>query len=169
MALTDTDRRRTVIAAVATVVALPALWWANTTDDSAAPNVAVAGIDVDGAPTQATGVSESWEHLEPVFLDGPSAQTGGGQQPIAVPAPPTQEAITARATFRDGFIGVGTCMVPGMAGGTRVTMVNADTNRSITCTTVGVPAGIVEVVLDTVTFAELADLTDAPIVVEIRR
>ena len=78
MALNDTDRRRLFLATAVTLVALPALWWANTSTDSAAPNVAVAGVDVATDPNvssnadAASGESAEPGSAEPVFLGGPS-------------------------------------------------------------------------------------------------
>lgn len=172
MALTDTDRRRLLLASAVTLVALPALWWANTSTDSAAPNVAVAGVDVGADPAaQVTGLSDSTElgSAEPVFLGGPSSRTGAGQQVIAVPGRPSVDGIMARATFRSSLPSADSCIVPGIADGAQVTVVNTSNNRSIVCITVPVPEDARDVVLDTTTFAELADLTDAPIAVEIRQ
>jgi hypothetical protein len=173
MALTDTDRRRLLLATAVTLVALPALWWANTSTDSAGPNVAVAGVDVDDDAT-AGAVTTSGDEaelgsVEPVFLGGPASRTGAGQQVIAVPAKPSVDGIVARATFRSSLPSAQSCIVPGLADGAQVTVVNTSNNRSIVCTTVAVPDDVVDVVLDTTTFAELADLTDAPIAVEIRQ
>jgi hypothetical protein len=170
MALTDTDRRRLFWATVVTLGVLPALWWANTDADSAAPNVAVAGVDVGADPdTAAPTDAPELGSAEPVFLGGLASRTGAGQQVIAVPAKPSVEGITARATFRSSLPDAGACIVPGIASGAPVVVVNLANNRSIACTTVDVPEGADDVVLDTQAFAELADLTDAPIAVEIRQ
>lgn len=174
MALTDTDRRRLFLATAVTLVALPALWWANTSADSAAPNVAVAGVDVGtgpNEPTSAAELSDSTElgSVEPVFLGGPSSKTGAGQQVIAVPAKPSVDGIMARATFRSSLPNAESCIVPGLGVGAQVTVINTSNNRSIVCITIPVPEDARDVVLDTATFAELADLTDAPIAVEIRQ
>jgi hypothetical protein len=175
MALNDTDRRRLLLATAVTLVALPALWWANTSTDSAAPNVAVAGVDVGDDPNapadadEAPGDSAEPGSAEPVFLGGPSSKTGAGQQVIAVPARPSVDGIVARATFRSSLPSADSCIVPGLADGAQVTVINTSNNRSIVCTTIPVPEGADDVVLDTAMFAELADLTDAPIAVEIRQ
>lgn len=174
MALTDTDRRRFFLATSVTLVALPALWWANTDSDSAAPNVAVAGVEVGADPnTQPNSAAEPDTHelgsAEPVFLGGPSSKTGAGQQVIAVPAKPSVDGIMARATFRSSLPSAGSCIVPGIPSSSEVIVVNLDNNRSIACTTIRTPEDADSVVLDTTTFAELADLTDAPIAVEIRQ
>ena len=182
MALTDTDRHRFIAAAALTLLALPALWWANTSENSSAPNLAVAGIDADvdvGAASStsrqsvaATGNAEGDADIDeapPVFLDGPTSAAGAGQSEIAVPAPPLIDEITAKATFRSD-VTKGTCIVPGLTSGTQVTVVNLDNNRSTTCTTVLSPGNSAgDLVMHTSAFATIADLTDAPISVEIRR
>ncbi len=177
MSLTDTDRRRFIAATVLTLVALPALWWANTSGQSAGPNLAIAGLDaeVDSAPrdtAMATPVDNRDApdgEVAPVFLEGPSSPAGADRPEIAVPARPTIDGITAKATFRSS-VASDQCIAPGITSGTRITVINLANNRSVTCTTLlapGTAAG--EVVMHSSMFATIADLTDAPIAVEIRR
>ena len=187
MTLEHTDRRRIFIAAALTLIALPALWWANQSENSSAPNVATVGVgdvaingDPEGEtaddsvnadrplsnsllpPREPTGVSE------PVFLDGPSGQVGSGLAEVAVPAKPRGAQVTTTATFRSSLFNTSTCIIAGIANGTTITVVNLDNNRSTTCVTTLAPSGSDnQLVLHTRTFAELADLTDAPIPVEI--
>jgi hypothetical protein len=171
MALTDTDRRRFVAATVLTLLALPALWYANTTDNSSAPSLAVAGIDpgVDASERESSTPVVDDDIVAPVYLEGPSSAAGAGQPEIAIPARPLVDGITAKATFR-GNLSDGTCIVAGLTSGTRITVVNLDNNRSVTCTTVLAPGSQSDVlVMRTSAFATIADLTDAPISVEIRR
>ena len=178
MALTDTDRHRLIAATVLTLLALPALWWANTSENSSAPNLAVAGIDagVDAGVDAGTGPAASivdaggaFEAEPPVFLDGPSTAAGAGQSAIAVPAKPLIEGVAAQATFR-GSVQRGTCIVSGPTSGSEITVVNLDNNRSVTCIVVLAPGTVTgELVMNTSAFATIADLTDAPISVEIRR
>ena len=175
MALTDTDRRRFIAATVLTLLAFPALWYANTSDNSSAPSLAVAGIDpgVDAAESasnaNAATADEVLDDVAPVFLEGPTSAAGAGQSEIAIPARPLIDGITAKATFRSGLVD-GTCIVAGLTSGTRITVVNLDNNRSVTCTTVLAPGNQSgDIVLRTSAFATIADLTDAPISVEIRR
>jgi hypothetical protein len=175
MALTDTDRRRFAAAAALTLLALPALWLANTRQNSSAPNVAVAGIDpgvevgIDATEQETTAVDGIGE-VAPVFLEGPASAPGAGLSEIAIPAKPLVDGITAKATFRSTVPGTDTCIVSGLTTGTRITVVNLDNNRSVSCTTILAPGDSTDdIVLHTSAFAEIADLTDAPISVEIRR
>jgi hypothetical protein len=64
----------------------------------------------------------------------------------------------------------GTCIVVDMTSGSRVTVVNLANNRAVRCTTVLAPGNEAgALVMNTEAFASIADLTDAPITVEIRR
>jgi len=187
MALTDTDRRRFLLATTLTLLALPALWWANQSENSTAPNVAVAGAEVGvdvGAPHEADAASSDSNdasadpHTEPgevgdiapVFLDGPSSAAGAGLSEIAVPARPEVARINADATFRSDIGGPDSCAVPGIINGQQVTVVNLDNGRMVVCTTTLVRGSVGDMVtLHSALFAQLADLTDAQIPVEIRR
>jgi hypothetical protein len=175
MALTSPDRRRIMLASALTLVALPALWWANQSD-TGAPNVATAGFAVaDQSSTDEPNQPNAADigdigDIAPVFLDGPSGQVGAGLGEIAVPAAPEIARITTTATFRSTLGSPTACMVPGVGNGKQVTVVNLDNNRSITCTAILAPAGTAsQLVLASELFAEIADLTDAPIPVEIRQ
>jgi hypothetical protein len=188
MALTHTDRRRLLLATALTVVALPALWWANQSG-SAAPNVATAGLAVDdgaadddgvagdAAPADADAVDtpaaddpDAAGSEAPVFLDGPAGQVGAGLSEIAVPAAPGVASISTTATFRSDLPTTATCVFPGLTTGERVTILNLDNGRTAKCIgVIGGSGGPDMLVMHTELFATIADLTDAPIPVEIRR
>ncbi len=184
MTLNDTDRRRIIAVTVLTLVALPALWWANTSENSStSPNLAVAGIDPDldapaatpnpaSAPAPApapAAADDGLDDVAPVFLEGPTSAAGAGQAQIAVPAKPLIDVVITRATFRSNLAD-GTCIVADMTSGSTVTVVNLANNRSMTCTTMLAPGnGSGDLVMSTNAFSGIADLTDAPISVEIRR
>ena len=176
MALNNTERRRILLATTLTVLALPALWWANQSEGSSAPNVATVGVEVgvEDGPAPTTGhssasVPDELGETSPVFLDGPSGGAGFGAAEVAVPAPPQRGSVTASATYSSAVYSANQCIVTGVAHGSTVTVVNLDNNRSTTCVTILAPTGPSgEVVLNTRAFSELADLTDAPIPVEIR-
>jgi hypothetical protein len=165
------ERRRLVLAAILTLVALPALWLMSRDDGSGAPNVATAGIAVaagggtDGTEPGAADDAAALSDTAPVFLEGPAVRSSGIAE-IAVPPKPHQEVRDARATYRSSLT-PGTCLVPFVSTGTTLTIVNLDNNHSTTCVAIYSPASEVDdVVLQTNTFLELADLTDAPIPVE---
>ncbi len=77
--------------------------------------------------------------------------------------------MLATATFRSN-VADGICVAAGMTSGSRITVVNLDNNRSVSCTTVLAPGNLPDnLVMNTDAFASIADLTDAPISVELRR
>lgn len=172
------------MATAVTVVALPALWLANR-DDSAAPNVATVGVEVGAAdptdepattaagapaataaPNPAPAPPAPAGDSEPVFLDGPAADPPSVAQ-VAVPAP-SGESITMSATYNSTLPRT-VCLTPGITSGLQATVVNLDNNRSVTCETVLANADQGDaLVVHTDVFRELADLTDAPIAVDVR-
>jgi hypothetical protein len=192
----DTDRRRFLLATGLTLLALPALWWANQQADSGAPNVATVGIDVgDGQSEAAVGPTNEDQLVEPtvemappttapaitappttapadpsapVFLDGPSAGAGGGAAEIAVPAAPTIAGITTSASYRSSISPIDTCLTSNIRTGTTVTVVNLNNGHSVTCIATRVySTDGTGLIMHTDTFSQIADLTDAPIPVEI--
>ncbi len=194
MANNDSDRRRFLLATALTLLALPALWWANKQSNSGAPNVATVGIEVasasDGdasviAPIDATGAAgtttipvvsttptapttEAIDDQAPVFLEGPSANAATGAPAVGVPAAPAVPTITTRATYRSTISPTDTCLVADIATGTRITVMNLDNGHTVTCIATRVYSAADDgLVLFTDTFAQIADLTDAPIPVEI--
>jgi hypothetical protein len=169
MALSHHDRRRILVASALTIAALPALWYANR-PDSGAPTVAIAGVDVGQAATASSAsIDDADDDEAPVFFDGPTAQVGAGVAEIAVPVAPTAERLTTRATFRSD-VARGTCHVSTVSNAQSITVVNIDNNRSLTCTTVLAPSTAGDgLVMHPELFSQIADLTDAPIPVEIRR
>lgn len=173
MARPDPDRRRFLIATIVTLVALPALWWINRDDDSGAPSVASVGVDVGSAAAASTDDPardvDDPALSEPVFLDGPSSPVGGVAD-IAVPAPPERVPLTGSGTYSSVVSAIDKCFAKGVTTGSRITVVNLDNNRSVECiATLAPEAQPTDVVMHTKAYLTLADLTDAPIPVEIRR
>lgn len=168
----DPDRRRFLLATIVTLLALPALWWVNQSGESGAPNVASVGVDVGGnAANPDSGASTATDESvpnEPVFLDGPSRGNAGVAE-IAVPAPPEREPVIGTGSYSSRVASVGQCLVRGVEPWNNVTIVNLDNNRSTTCVAAPAPeTQTTDVVLHTRAYNKLADLTDAPIPVEIR-
>jgi hypothetical protein len=184
--LDDTDRRRFYLAALFSLIALPALWFVNRDDPAPGPNIATAGVDVGsqaasaetttGTPiTVKTTVGQSnlptldtIRDTEPIFLDGPAPQQGGFAE-IAVPMADESDSIFAQATFLSTVPGSLTCLAKDIPSGQTVTVINLDNLRSATCRILLAPTGQqADIVLHTDNFVELADLTDAPISVQVR-
>ncbi len=202
MAPNNSDRRRFLLATAMTLLALPALWWANKQSDAGAPNVATVGIEVaDGdtgtvpapvdagvdaavaaavavttipvvstTPTVPTTAPDSPAVTEPppVFLEGPSAKGATQAPPVGIPATPSVPAITTKATYRSTISPPDSCLVAGVDTGTRITVTNLDNGHSVSCIANRVYTdGSDGLVMQTNLFAQIADLTDAPIPVDI--
>jgi len=190
----DTDRRRFLLASAMTLLALPALWWANKQSDAGAPNVATVGIEVADdsanadaviAPIDANGAipattvpvvsttptpatTPAVTDPPPVFLEGPSANGATQALPVGVPAAPMVATITTKANYRSTISPADTCFVAGVDTGTRITVTNLDNGHSVDCIANRVYTdGSEGLVLHTNLFAQIADLTDAPIPVDI--
>ena len=191
MALDGNDRPRLMIAAFLTIVALPLLWITTRSDDSAgdsnqaeaasAENLSINGIPLDAAPVSGAGEPgptttsnrsnlPALEPIEdsPVFMDGPAAEPVDTPNQIAVAERPEVAPLQLSATYRSTIAGFRSCLVAGFPSGRTVTVRNLDNGREVTCVTSIAPADqIDDVVLHTRSFEELADLTEAPIPVEI--
>ena len=173
MALNDTDRRRVLLATVVTVIALPAIWWANRADESVRPNVATVGVEIgdanDGNSNQTSAIDvEPDDDQAPVYLDGPAADALPAVADIAVPA--TGELAVRQSATYSSDLPAGWCLAKGVNDGERVRVVNLENNRSVTCVVRFAPDGQRDdLIIGRVAFLKLADLTDAPIPVEIRK
>ncbi|WP_395152668.1 hypothetical protein [Ilumatobacter sp.] len=186
MALDDTDRRRFYFAALLSLIALPALWFVNRDDPAPGPNIATAGVDVGnqaasaettaGTPiTVQTTIGQSnlptpdtIRDTDPIFLDGPAPQQGGVTK-IAVQTADGSDSIFAQATFLSTVPDTLTCFAKDIEPGQIVTVINLDNLRSTTCSIMLAPVNQpTDIVLHTDNFVQLADLTDAPISVQVR-
>ena len=161
MAFEDSDRRRTFLLALLTIVALPAIYLATRSDVPVDSEAVPAASGPNRAPID-------FVQDKPVFLDGPILVREDEPPRIAVPQRPAQESVRLAATFRSSVAGARTCLVLDVQSGITVRIENIDNGRSITCVTGFAPFDQqVDVVLPTESFAELADLTEAPITIEL--
>lgn len=180
LTLEHADWRRILVASAVTMVALPSLWLMNRDDGSGAPNVATAGVVVSPDATGARSDDERRTDLAlgiagGAFLEGPSRIVDDGEADpadsvvaIAVPAPSSGAVVNARATYRSTFADPRSCLVRGAPYAARITVTNLDNGRRTTCTATVSPVGSRDdVVLHTSTFVEIANLTDAPVPVEL--
>jgi len=193
----DTNRPRIGLAAVITVVAL--VVWAvaqggtggdgSTIDaEVEAATTAPVATAINGVPLEeppraindtqpaSTAADEpSRPRVEspegtPVFMEGEVPSSTIAVPLIAVPEAPAIEPLRRSASFRSTISGFRTCLVQDLQSGLTVTITNLDNNRSVTCVTALAPANqIDEVVMHTRTFQQIADLTEAPINVEVTR
>jgi len=169
----DRDRRRLVFASAVTVAALPAVWLVNRQDvaSSTRPNVAAVGPAVDAvAATRTPALVDPMGDVDPQFLRGAGSGPAAPQPVVAVVGPGKGPvAATATAIFRRSIGDRGTCVYSGVPGGSRILVVNVANNRSVSCWTALRPADEPqdEVVMSAAAFGEIADLSSAPIHVEI--
>jgi hypothetical protein len=176
-----------VVAVTITVIALPSLWLMSRSGESGAPNVATAGVAIGPDEGDAAAAeSPVTSHPEPLAAAPPTTDVdpmgpipaADFQAPASTPAPgPVAIAVpggtdvtfaVGDASYRSSISDPSTCVARDAPFGTTVTVTNRNNNRSITCRASVPPAGTDdEVVLATSRFHEIADLTDAPVPVDI--
>lgn len=161
-----------VLAAIVTIVALPAVWLADRdrAGTSAAPGVAAVGL----ADQQVTAETEPVElvgddpmgSVAPLLPDSPvtvAPRHVQYQSPVA-----DRAVLLAEATFRRSVSAPNICMTDLVGPREQITVINLDNGQSIDCYTRAIPPDSPDrLILRTDTFASFADVTDAPIHVEI--
>ena len=167
-----TDQRRLAVAAAITVIALPSLWLMSRSEEAGAPNVATAGVAIapeSESPTTADpGAVDPMGSPGAAYLDGPPAATAAGVVVIAVAGDRPGTSVSGTASYRSTLPSESVCQVRDAPFGSRVTVTNLDNSRSMTCIASVSPAGIFDaVVVHTDAFLSIADLSDAPVPVEI--
>jgi hypothetical protein len=169
----DRDRRRLALASALTVVALPAVWLANQDENGSRPNVAAVGLAAEDAAVSAapTTAVDPMGDVDARYLDGQPLPPPPAHVPIAVGSTDEVVVATAQAIYRQSVGSADTCAFNGIEPGELITVVNVDNGRSIECWTarrpVDAPRG--ELVMHPDRFRHIADLTTAPINVEIRQ
>ncbi len=158
-----------------TLIALPTLWLVNRDrSDPARPNVAAVGID-PGDQDQAAPAPDATT-FDPMG-------SGGDGYLERVPVTTSVAVSIAHGTATERTVGQAiatytasdslrpsVCRYNGMGGGHDVTVVNVANGRSIRCTTRPWSGGDTRtLVLAASRFQQIADLTSAPIHVEIRQ
>ncbi|CAB4363516.1 unannotated protein [freshwater metagenome] len=158
-----TDRRRVVIASLFTAVALPALWFFSS--DSANKNGGSNGSRATAPP------STKYEPGPPLFVGGTDTPKRPTLIDVAVPSTLPANSMRAQASFhRYPDTLTRPCSVLQAPDGAVVTVTNIDNGQSTTCTNTltlaTLPDGI-GVLLHTEIFAEIGNVTDAPIPVRV--
>jgi hypothetical protein len=166
------QRRRTFIAIALTAVLAPAAFLLTRGDDDAdsAPTVTVIGTVAPTAETAATAPSATdVMGTSPVeVLTGEDESTPDDPATIAIPRP--SRGVTGEATFRRDLGDVTACIVgaPGVPFDARITITNLDNSRRVDCiNNIGGPRPEWAVILHADAFLQIADLTDAPVPVQI--
>lgn len=173
------QRRRVAIAAAITVILVPAAFLLSRGDDadSGEPDASVVGTLVglpegaaspppasesstpDGAATDALGTAAV------AYLDGTAPPADDDPATIAIPR--LGESVKVQASFRRTINDPGLCQVWGVPYHATITITNLDNSRSISCVASIVPVRDQDAVVSADAFLQLADLTDAPVPVEI--
>jgi hypothetical protein len=164
-----------VLASAITLIALPTIWLANRSEgaSSSRPNVAAVGLDpgqADSAANDGAAGADPMGTSGAAYLEPLSSMLTPDPVDLVVGTTPDEPIATARASYRRTSVQFDTCEFNGMPGGQQVTIVNVANGRSTTCTVVheeGLADG--ELLLSQGRFQRIAELTAAPIHVEIRK
>ncbi len=162
------------MATAISVIALPSLWLMSRNEKTNAPNVATAGVELgDGDEVATDTPTEPDDAVDPMgapgaaYLDGPQATPNTDTIVIAIPGDDGNYEI-GTATYRRDIGDPGACYVRAANFGQEVVVRNLDNGRSVTCVAKVTPlGGDADIVLHADAFVRLADLTDAPVPVEI--
>lgn len=172
------QRRRVALAVAITAIAAPAAFLLDRGGDEPEQVVTtVVGSVVSdvSATTGAPARVETPQGTDPMgtapaaFLEG--AGTVAPEEPATIAIPRLPDAVEGRATFSRSIRKVTSCQISATVGapfGGAVTVTNLDNSRSVQCINdVGGAAPDQEVVLNADAFGQIADLTDAPVPVQI--
>lgn len=173
------QRRRVALAVAITAIAAPAAFLLDRGGDEPEQVVTtVVGSVVSGETTATTGAPDrvdTPQGTDPMgtapaaFLEG--AGTVAPEEPATIAIPRLPDAVEGRATFSRSIRKVTSCQISATVGapfGGAVTVTNLDNSRSVQCINdVGGAAPDQEVVLNADAFGQIADLTDAPVPVQI--
>jgi hypothetical protein len=174
------QRRRVAIAAAITVILVPAAFLLSRGGDadSGESDVTVVGTlvglpegqaagatSVGVSPTSDPTATDALGTAAVAYLDGTAPPADDDPATIAIPR--VGESIKIQATFRRSIDDPGLCQVYGVPYHATVTITNLDNSRSISCVASIVPLPDQDAVMSADAFLQLADLTDAPVPVEI--
>jgi hypothetical protein len=165
------QRRRTFIAIAITVVLGPAAFLLSRgpDDSQAAPQVTVIGTTPQERPSLASApTATDVMGTSPPILEAPESDPTNDPATIAIPRVP--RSITGTASFSRDLTSPTGCQVASLEVpfNARVTVTNLDNSQSIDCiNNVGGTRPRDAVVLHADAFLEIADLTDAPVPVQI--
>lgn len=174
------QRRRVAFAIAVTAILGPAAFLLNRSngdaDDANPTTTPPATVVVDGAAANGAGVLPTDPaETDPLgtapvgFLTGSTVPDDNQPARIAVPLLPP--AVKGEATFSSDIAETTRCHANTSSGvpfNATITVTNLDNSRSIQCVaSVGGDETDSDVVLPTATFAQIADLTDAPVPVQI--
>ena len=178
------QRRRVFIAVAITVIAAPAAFLFNRGDDpneaGNLPTVTVVGTIAGSGPDDGSGpvpandsssadapsATDSMGTTPVGFLDGTVPARESDPATIAIPRVP--RSLNGDASFDHDLRNVAECIAVGAPFSSTITVTNRDNSRSVQCiNNIGGVEPATDVVLHADAFLQIADLTDAPIPVQI--
>jgi hypothetical protein len=169
------QRRRVALAAAITVIVVPAVFLVGRDETAAEPVTATTVVETVSqsvATASASGTESTTAETDPMgttpvaYLEGAVPPSEGDGATIAIPR--KQRSIMGTASFRHNIGVISACQVVGVPFGTAVTVTNLDNSRSVQCiASVGGTEPPDDVVMHADAFLQIADLTDAPIPVDI--
>jgi hypothetical protein len=173
------QRRRVFVAAAITALAVPAVFLFGRGDSNAdtPPTTLVGTVPPAAAvvapPATAASSARSNGTLSDVlgttptgYLDGTVAPDANDPPMIAVPRP--RDTVSGTATFSFDVPNTATCYIAKAPMAVEATVVNLDNSQSLRCEVVAIAAvQAADVVLHPDAFARIADITEAPVPVEI--
>ena len=164
----DYAQRRRLAAAIAiTVIAAPAAFLLNRSGDGDTTLTTGAVAAADSPTTSGEPVPTSPLGTAPVgYLSGSTLPTE--DEPVRIAIPQLGPSIKGVASYSSTIPSTTRCQASGVPYNATVTITNLDNSRRVQCiaNVAGVPRDV-DIVLANDTFAEIADLTDAPVPVEI--
>lgn len=171
------QRRRVALAIAITVIAVPAAFLLNrdAAGDATPPSVTLVGTQPPGgaAPsvTQSTdpAATDALGTAPVGYLSGSTVPMSNEPARIAIPR--DQGGVKGTASFSSAIDSTLRCharISSGVPFNATITVTNLDNSRSVQCiASIGGPEPDEDVILAPDTFSEIADLTDAPVPVNI--
>jgi hypothetical protein len=172
------QRRRVALAIAITVIAVPAAFLLNnggSAGTTSQPGVTLVGTQAPGGSAPSVTQSNDPAATDalgtaPVgYLSGTTAP--GSNEPARIAIPREQEGVKGTASFSSTIESTLRCQAKisrGVPFNATITVTNLDNSRSVQCiASIGGVEPDDDVILAPDTFAQIADLTDAPVPVEI--
>jgi hypothetical protein len=172
------QRRRVALAVAVTAIAAPAAFLLDRGGDEPEQVVTtvVGSVVADTTVPPATGTDDRRPRGTDPMGTAPAAYlepsgTVAPDEPATIAIPRLPDAVEGRATFTRSITKVTSCQVKATVGapfGIAITVTNLDNSRTVRCIyDVGGAEPDHEIVLNADAFSQIADLTDAPVPVQL--
>lgn len=165
------QQRRVMFALALSALLVPAYFLIGRAESNANTAQTQSTVVEGAAVTVELGELDVMGTIPQGYLTGGSEDSAGALPTIVIPAP--LEVLTTKAIFLSDVTGRGACLVPGAPRDETVTVVNTDNGRGVECKNSVDPADYAEranpeyAILQTEAFLRIAELTDAPVPVEV--